>query len=160
MPPEEDEQQQAHPKPKSSKMKIIIPVVLVLVLAGGGAFAYFKFFMPHGPQQASEAAKKPDVIIIHEMDTFIVNLSDSGGKRFLKVAMKAKMSSQAGEEEFKARNFELRDIILTILTSKETEEIVRPEDKASLKQQIIAALNRSLHKGQVEDLYFTDFLIQ
>lgn len=157
MPPE-DEQQQAPPKPKSSMMKILIPVILVLVLAGGGAFAYLKFFKSSG--HTEEAPKKPEVIIIHEMDTFIVNLSDPGGKRFLKITMKAKMSNAESNEEFTARNFELRDAVLTVLTSKESDEIITPEDKAALKQQLIACLNKLLHKGQVEDLYFTDFLIQ
>jgi flagellar FliL protein len=63
-------------------------------------------------------------------------------------------------EECKLRNFEMRDLILMLLTSKESDEVSRPEDKLVLKKQIIEALNRILRKGQALDVYFTDFLIQ
>ena len=50
--------------------------------------------------------------------------------------------------------------MLTLLTSKESEDIMRPEDKLALKKQIMETLNRMLQKGQALDVYFTEFLIQ
>lgn len=161
MAPEADEQQEVQ-KPKSSKKLLILIVMLLLVLAGGGAGAYFMFFKapPAGDKAEGTAAKTPQQPVIQDMETFLVNLSDQGGKRFLKLTMKTKVSSMQASEEFKARHFEMRDLILMILTSKEAEDITRPEDKLNLKKEIIAALNRALQKGQVQDVYFTEFLIQ
>ncbi len=157
MPSEADEQQ----KPKSSKLLLIISPVVVLLLAGGGAAAYFKFF--HKSETAAEHAKeekKHVEPVIQDMETFLVNLADAGSKRFLKVTMKAKLESPELSEEFKSRNFELRDAVLTILTSKSSDEVVSPDDKQALKKEILATLNKSLHKGQVQDIYFTEFLVQ
>jgi flagellar FliL protein len=63
-------------------------------------------------------------------------------------------------EECKLRCFEIRDIVLTVLTSKESEDVIKPEDKLALKKQIMETINRALQKGQVLDVYFTEFLVQ
>ncbi|MCE5333028.1 MAG: flagellar basal body-associated FliL family protein [Desulfobacteraceae bacterium] len=147
-------------KPKSSKKLLLIIVVLFVVLAGGGAGAYFMFLKGPAKEKAAEAPKGAEQAVIQDMETFLVNLADQGGKRFLKLTMKAKVSSLPASEEFKSRHFEMRDMILMILTGKEAEELTRAEDKLSLKKEIVGTLNKALQKGQVLDVYFTEFLIQ
>ncbi|MFZ0928446.1 MAG: flagellar basal body-associated FliL family protein [Syntrophobacteraceae bacterium] len=156
MPPEE-EQKEVQEKPKSKKLLIIILLLLVL-LGGGGAGAYFKFFKT--PDEGAQEKKQIENTAYYEMDTFMVNLADQGGKHFLKAAIKLKVSSPGVMEECKSRNFEIRDLVLTLLTSKESDEVMRPEDKLVLKKQIMETLNHILQKGQALDVYFTDFLVQ
>jgi flagellar FliL protein len=156
MPPEE-EQKKVQEKPKSKKLLIIIPLLLVL-LGGGGAGAYFKFV--RAPDENSEEKKQIENAVYYEMDNFMVNLADVGGKRFLKATIKLKVSSPGVMEECKLRNFEIRDRVLTLLSSKECEEVMKPEDKLALKKQIMETLNRLLQKGQALDVYFTEFLVQ
>jgi flagellar FliL protein len=155
--PEEEEQKQVAAKPKSKKLLIILAIVIVL-LGGAGAGAYFKFFKT--AQESSEEKKHEALPIYQELDTFMVNLADAGGKRFLKASIRLKVSSPQAAEECKVRSFEIRDIVITLLTSKESDDVVKPEDKLTLKKQIMEAINRALQKGQVLDVYFTDFLIQ
>ena len=156
MPPEE-EQKEVQEKPRSKKILIIIPLLLVL-LGGGGAGAYFKF--ARAPAVSTEEKKQVESTVYYEMDTLIVNLADPGGKRFLKATIKLKMSSPSVMEECKSHNFQMRDLVLTLLSSKECEEVMSPEDKVVLKKQIMETLNRMLQKGQALDVYFTEFLIQ
>jgi flagellar FliL protein len=156
MPPEE-EQKEVQEKPKSKKLLIIIPLLVVL-LGGGGAGAYFKFVRT--PNESTEEKKQIEEAVYYEMDTFMVNLADHGGKRFLKATIKLKVNSPNVVEECKVRNFEIKDLMLTLLTSKESEDIMRAEDKQALKKQIMETLNRMLQKGQALDVYFTEFLIQ
>ena len=156
MPPEE-EQKEIQEKPKSKKLLIILPLLVVL-LGGGAAGAYFKFVRP--PDEGTEGKKQEESLAYYEMDTFMVNLADQGGKRFLKAMIKVRVSSPQVAEECKLRNFEMRDLVLMLLTSKECEEVIRPEDKLVLKKQIMEALNRTLRKGQALDVYFTEFLVQ
>ena len=156
MPPEE-EQKEVQEKPGSKKLLIIIPLLLVL-LGGGGAGAYLKFFRTH--DEGTQEKKQIENTAYYEMDTFMVNLADQGGKHFLKASIKLKVSSPGVMEECKSRNFEIRDLVLTLLTSKESDEVMRPEDKLVLKKQITETLNHILQKGQALDVYFTDFLVQ
>ncbi len=161
MPPEkvspEEESKEAQAKPKSKKLLIILPLLVVL-LGGGAAGAYLKFF--RAPDDGAAEKKQEESFIYYEMDTFMANLADPGGQRFLKATIKVRVSSTQAMEECKLRSFEMRDLILMLLTSKEAEEIIRPEDKLTLKKQMIEAFNRTLRKGQALDVYFTDFLIQ
>ncbi len=156
MPPEE-EQKEVQEKPRSKKILIIIPLLLVL-LGGGGAGAYFKF--ARAPAVSAEEKKHVEGPVYFEMDTLIVNLADPGGKRFLKATIKLRMSSPSVVEECKSRNYQMRDLVLTLLSSKECEEVMSPEDKLVLKKQIMETLNRMLQKGQALDVYFTEFLVQ
>ena len=156
MPPEK-EQKEVQEKPRSKKLLIILPVLLVL-LGVGGAGAYFKFVRV--PAKSAEEKKQIESTVYYEMDTLIVNLADPGGKRFLKATIKLKVSSPSAVEECKSHNFQMRDLVLTLLSSKECGEIMSPEDKVVLKKQIIETLNRMLQKGQALDVYFTEFLIQ
>ncbi len=157
MPPEE-EKKAVQEKPKSKKLLIIIPLVLVL-LGGGGAGAYFKFFKKP-PDEGAQEKKQIENAAYYEMDTFMVNLADQGGKHFLKATIKLKVSSPGVVEECKSRSFEIRDFVLTLLNSKESDDVLRPEDKQALKKQIVDTLNHTLQKGQALDVYFTDFLVQ
>ena len=69
--------------------------------------------------RVTEGKKQEESLVYYEMDTFMVNLADQGGKRFLKAAIKLRVSSPQVVEECKLRNFEMRDLVLTLLTSKE-----------------------------------------
>ncbi len=155
-PPEEEQQ-----KKKSPLMKILILVVLLGVLGGGGFFAYTKFF---ASKDGEEAKKKEKVVIekpvIKTLDTFLVNLADPGGERYLKVTMELRLSNEETSAEFDTRNAEFRDAILMLLSSKEYDDISTLSGKLALKRAIINSLNRLLHQGKVLDIYFTEFLVQ
>ncbi len=77
----------------------------------------------------------------------MVNLADPGGKRFLKATIKLKVSSPHVADECKLRSFEMRDLVLTLLTSKESDEVMTPEDKLVLKKQIMEAHKPRASKG-------------
>lgn len=156
-----DEKDEKESEQKSSPLKLILIIVVALgLLGGGGFFAYSKFFAKHGGEGEGSHAAVEAAPVIQELDTFLVNLSDPGGKRYLKLTMRLKLSGPPVAQEFTNRNFELRDMILMILSAKEFADIASPEDKAALKQEILAQLNQSLKQGQVQDIYFTEFLVQ
>jgi flagellar FliL protein len=156
MPPEEE--QKVQEKPKSNKLLIII-VLLTVVLGAGGAGAYFTLFKT-STEKAGDKKEAERAAVFYEMETFMVNLSDPGGKHFLKATVKFKVSSTGVLEECGARNFELRDLVLMVLSGKETQEIASTEDKLALKKQLMETVNHVLRKGQVLEIYFTEFLVQ
>ena len=97
---------------------------------------------------------------VQDIDTFMVNLADPGGKRYLKLTMKVKLDVPATQNEFTIRMVEIRDAILILLSSKEYEDISGAEGKAALKRELMVLMNKMLKTGQVQDIYLTDFLIQ
>lgn len=148
------------PKKKSPLMKILIIILGLAVLGGGGFFAYTKFFAKGTAPQEVEATTEPMKITVKSLDTFLVNLADPGGERYLKVTMQLSLNNENVSQEIDGRMAELRDSILMLLSSKEYDDISSLSGKLALKKTLINNLNRVLKKGTVQDIYFTEFLVQ
>jgi len=78
----------------------------------------------------------------------------------LKLTMRLRLSNPQTAAEFTERNSELRDAVLMLLSSKERDDISTFSGKMALKRALMAQMNRLLRQGQVEDIYFTEFLVQ
>ena len=152
------EENETEKKKGSPLIKVAILVVILAVLGGGGFFAYSKFF--HKPAETASHDTKAVEKVICDMDTFLVNLADAGGRRYLKTTMKLELSNPLALPEIEKRNPEIRDAILMILAGKEYEDIASTGGKASLKQEIMMEMNRILKQGQVTEVYYTDFIVQ
>lgn len=144
-------------KKKVSPMKWIILVVLVVVLTGGGYVGWVKFM---NKEPAAVAAPPVAQSVKHDMGTFLVNLSDPSGKRYLKVSIQLEVSSPSVSAEIADHNIEIRDMILMLLSGKEYGDIGNVAGKMMLKQDILSRLNKTLSNGQVKEVYFTEFLVQ
>jgi flagellar FliL protein len=94
------------------------------------------------------------------MDPFVVNLADQGRPKYLKIRMSIESQEMKVNEEYGKRLPQLRDMILTVLSSKSYGEISDSEGKMKLREEIITKLNRLLRTFQVKTLYFTEFMIQ
>ena len=145
-------------KKGSSLMKIILLAVILGLLGGGGYFGYVKFVK--GPSDAEAAKPQKQEKIICELELFLVNLADVGGKRYLKVTLKLEVNNPRAPAEVTTRGFEVRDSILMLLSGKEYNDIASSGGKITLKREIISQLNRILKQGQIREVYFTDFIVQ
>jgi len=160
----EAEEKQEQTKKKSKMKLLILLLVVVIILGGGGFFAYLKFFkkaegeeeITHKPEKEKKTAK----VVTHRLDTFLVNLADPGGKRYLKLTMELELDNPKTVEEINKETPRIRDVIITVLSSKEFEEISTLPGKTALKKELITKLNASLKTGKVTNIYFTEFLVQ
>lgn len=163
----------------SKKMLIIIIAVFVLMMGmmGGGFFIMWKQMSAtvaqvqqdngQGEEDGAEAeAQEVTIGPLYKLDTMIVNLADHGGKRYLRVTMEMELKV-ADEidpsemvEEIDMRLPQLRDTILMILPSKQYADISTTAGKIALRDEIIAKLNALLKKGQINTIYFTEFVVQ
>jgi flagellar protein FliL len=153
----EAEEMEVPQQAKGSRVLKWIIVSLILVALAGGGYAGWIYFQA---KEGENFQAKPKEKITYDMDTFLVNLSDPGGKRYLKVTMKVVLSDALTMKELTARGHELRDAILMLLSSKKFDDIATLAGKTTLKHEAIAQLNRRLTKGLVEEVYFTEFLVQ
>ena len=60
----------------------------------------------------------------------------------------------------KARLPQMRDLLLTLFTSKTFDEIRTPEGKQQLREEIIERVNQVLDRDLVKAVYFTEFIVQ
>jgi len=153
----------------SNKILIIIIVVVLLILGVMGA-GFFLMWQKMSAMQAAvppagqEAATQEEANlpgILYPLDTIIVNLADSGGGRYLRVTMELELLPEEGAEEAVTQRLpQIKDIMLTILPTKKFEQLTTVEGKKELRDELIGTLNTVLNKELVENLYFTEFVIQ
>ncbi len=160
------EAQEESPK-KGLPMKLIVIIVAVLLLGGGGGAAWKmgmldKLLGKEKKEAVAEKKKeeKPDIGPIYPMNIFIVNLMEPMGKRYLKVKVELELDSEKLIPEVEKRLPQLRDAILTMLSSKTYEDISDLSGKYQLRAEIIAMLNRFLKTGKINNVYFTEFVVQ
>lgn len=160
-------------KKKGGKLKLIILLVLVLAVLGGGGFAAWKFYLQpkmggaataeataegEGQKAAPEAPVSGGQLVT--LDSFVVNLSDPMGRRYLKTTMDVEVADSAAAAELTAAMPKVKDTLLLLLSSKSFEEISSMDRKIELKNQIVERLNLIIGKGRVRNVYFTEFVVQ
>ncbi|MBF0457059.1 MAG: flagellar basal body-associated FliL family protein [Nitrospirae bacterium] len=157
---EEPEEEQKPQKKKLSIKQIVIFAVIILVLAGGGYFAYSKFFAHReaGKEAAKEAEKKPKEQILIALEPLIVNLTDKN--RFIKLSLQLEIGDKKYEPLLKEKMPLMRDAIIMLITSKSFEAISGPDGKMMLKDEMLARLNQALGKEVINNVYFTELMVQ
>jgi flagellar FliL protein len=156
-------------KKKGGKLKLIIILVVVLAVLGGGGFAAWKFFLQpkeaenataenaegHAPEAAAETAGQ-----LVTLDSFVVNLSDPMGRRYLKTTLDVEVANAAAAAELTAAMPKVKDTLLLLLSSKSFAEISSMDKKIELKNDIVNRLNQIIGKNKVRNVYFTEFVVQ
>ncbi len=112
--PEDQEEGAGEEPSKGGALKWIIIAVVVTVVLGGGAAVWF--FVLGGEDEKPKAAKSgekgaevPLAGPIISLKTFIVNLADPGGRRYLKVKLDLELTNREVEKELRARLPEVRE---------------------------------------------------
>lgn len=152
----------------SKKNIIIIAAVGVLVLGfvGGGFFMMWKKLSAidniKGDPVSATAPKveQPAIGPLFALESFIVNLADPGGKRYLRVTMNLELRDGKVNEAVSQRLPQVRDCILMVLPTRKVEDLQSIEGKNALREELIAKLNQLLGAGSVTKIYFTEFVIQ
>jgi len=148
---------------------LLIGVLLVLMLGlGGGLFMMWNKLSALNTQGVANASNEPDLeeTIEHplgpifSLDTFIVNLADKGGNRYLRVTMDLELGNPELEDEITKRMPQVRDSILMILPSKRFEDISTVQGKTALRDQIMETINGFLAQGKINTIYFKEFVVQ
>jgi flagellar FliL protein len=151
---------------------LLIGFLMVLMLGlGGGLFLMWNKLSTINVQAKADAAGEPDepdqeaileqpLGTIYALDTFIVNLADTGGNRYLRITMDLELGIPELESELDKRLPQIRDSILMILPSKRFEDISPVAGKIALRDEILKTLNGFLIQGEITTIYFKEFVVQ
>jgi flagellar protein FliL len=156
---------------KSKKLWIIIGGALILLIAGGLIFAipHFKGNNEQSAQKEkdSNAGEKKSAHEEREvvkatlaLDPFLVNLADKDEIRFVKATLQFGLAEEIKEEVAKMTVAAMRDSIITLLTSKTAEEILTPQGKDKLREQVRSRINTLSPEIKVVEVYIVDFVVQ
>lgn len=163
--------------PKKKKSPLLIILILLILLGGGGAAAWFLVpheLLPFGlgemlgggngteqgqqNQEASVVIPPPDNLVT--LPTFIVNLSDPQGRRFIRLGLALEVASPADGRAIRQQEPRVRDTIIMLLSSKTYAEISTADSKAELKRQITNRVNQTMGGPKVIQALITDLSIR
>lgn len=149
---------------------IILAVFNMLVVGGVGAMIYLgkqKAAKEPGidnvvkgeyEKQVDEKANPVFIGKLIPLETFLVNLAGSRGQKVVKVNMELEVNNDEVQKEIDRLKPKIRDIIIIITSSKTYKELSTKEGKDALREEIRDQLNLFLTKGQINKVYFTEFL--
>ena len=144
---------------------IISVAVLFMGMVGAGFFILWNKIsqVPVDPSKVAEMAVEEEENVIgplYPLDTMIVNLSDDGGKRYLRVTMALELSDPDSVDTIESRLPQIRDAVLMILPTKTYDDVSTTDGKIALRNQVMEKINTLMTKGRVNNIYFTEFVVQ
>jgi flagellar protein FliL len=114
----------------------------------------------HAPPPSAASGHGATVSNTFELETFVVNINDGERDRFLKLKPELELSDPAAGEELKARMPQVKDIVISLLSSQSFSQIRTIEGKDALREELMLRLNALLRSGKVSRVFFTEFVVQ
>jgi flagellar FliL protein len=175
---ESQEEESQTPEKKFSFVKMGIPILLVQIL-----LAYFLanyIIVPklygnsssksreEGVEEAEaeesdgdeEEGENSDFGKIFTVEDVIVNPAQSKGAQFVLINFGFEVKSDGDVEKMKAREVQIRDILIRIISSKTIDQLDDAQDKEQLRQEIKEAVKPLLPEGHLLNVYFANYIIQ
>jgi flagellar FliL protein len=149
---------------KSTLRWILIGVFATLAISIASAVLTFAFLSNKsdvGKQKVIEP--RPELGKLEKLGSFLVNLADVEETHYLRAVVEVEQNYGSAPEfgnEIGNRRSQLRDIVISTLSAKTSEDLRTPEGKEALKQELKERINSVLAKGQIARVYFTDLAVQ
>lgn len=135
---------------------IIIVAVIAMIVAKETATKTFT-------QMKNVALVKPPPPLANYNFTeeFRINTSDKGEAHFvkMKLAFGIAKEDQTLSAELAEGNAQMRDLINLIVGRKSKDELINIEDQLDLREEIKAQVNHILTEGKIQEVYFTEFIV-
>lgn len=144
--------------------KIIIIILLVVLLVGGAIFAGFMYANSKNPisKNINTNFRNNFIkdLVICPLDENTINLADKDTKRYIKVKVSlgyeknAKLAAELEKDKDK-----VTDCVISVIRSKKADDLNAAHEE-DVKKTIKDKVNQILMNGQIEQVYFSEILIQ
>lgn len=152
-------------KPKSKKTLFIIIGLVVVIVAAVGGYMYMQHSAEAKRLQEAEA-KRPENILKKQLmerkenappiyiplEEMIVNLPGRGGEHYLQAKIVLRTNDSATEGKIKNFMPVIRDKIITVLSSRQMQELATVEGKVMMAREIALVIN-SIIAPQLTAIY-------
>ena len=141
------------------KMLIFI-VILVIIITGVASFTFFTYFsVSEGKENTEEKQSVKDIRPTYNVGDFVVNITDNSRINFVKASLVFELENEEMIEELEKRKAQLRDRIISTLRSQ-NETILNEPGGETIKSIIREEVNQLLISGQVQNVWFTELVVQ
>lgn len=152
---------------RKSRSLLLIGLLIVLLAVASSVAVYFFLDARNGSGATEvvndEPVEAPAPIFV-TINPFTVNLQSDYGDRLLYVGLSLRVRDEATSTFLTQHMPEVRSRLLMLLSGKSAEELIKPEGKVQLKQQILDLFNEPITTPQptlsIDDVLFSDFIVQ
>ncbi|HEY2801360.1 MAG TPA: flagellar basal body-associated FliL family protein [Chthoniobacterales bacterium] len=109
-----------------------------------------------GKDKKSEGKPGPS----YEFSNIVVNLAGTGGTRYLKASFTVVGSRPDLQTILSENKNQLLDVAISVLGSKSMADLETPGSKNMVRNDLVESFNQALKDKLVEQLYFTEFVVQ
>jgi flagellar FliL protein len=108
---------------------------------------------------AEVAATGNKTVTKFTIEELTVNIADTRGNRFVRAGVYFEASPPV-LEELEANRARMVDTLGQVLSTKTLEDLTSPNIRGNLRQELLGIINPTLKEGRVDNIYFTDLLVQ
>jgi len=108
---------------------------------------------------AETAANGGKAITKFTIEEVTVNIADTRGNRFVRAGAYFD-ADPAVLEELEANRARMIDTLEQVLSTKTLDQLTSPDVRGSLRTELLGIINPTLKEGRVDNIYFTDLLVQ
>ncbi len=130
------------------------PILMIAILVAGTWFWIIR--SPEAPELEASTRVKSTL----HLETFVLNLADPDQRSYLRVGIDLGLGRDVRKGENAPPVAQMRDTILSVLGEARVEELQTEKGKSKLKDDLLRALQERAPGQSIEEVYFTEFLIQ
>ena len=94
------------------------------------------------------------------VESIVVNPAETGGTRYLSCSVSFEVASKEDLKAFEEKSVKIKDLLITILSSKTVDELADIKLRNDMRRQILTVVNRFTMPAQATAVYLTDFVLQ
>ena len=98
--------------------------------------------------------------ISYDFENVVVNLSGSLGTKYLKTSFTLFSSNENMKKIIEENKKQLLDVAINVLSSHTMADLEAAGAKNVVRNDLIASFNQALHSELIEQLYYTEFVVQ
>ena len=142
---------------QASPIPVRAALLLSLLLGAGAAGCKY---LPFGRSAKAAAVEAPAAPIrVLKLDSTTLNLADPN-PTYLRLGVSLGVTSAATEGSDARLESLARDAIVSQASAATAADLLTPEGKEKLKQELLKSLQKSDPQADVQAIYFDEFLIQ
>ena len=131
-----------------------------IVLAGALIVAMVCFGQWRMSAGHADSESRSEVKSVLHLEPFVVNLTAPEERAYLRVGIDLGLKGEVQRDIGAAPTALVRDTLLGVLTTCSPKDLLTAEGKLKLRQELLQALQQRAPALGVEEIYFTEFLIQ
>jgi flagellar FliL protein len=155
---------------------IALIIILILVIAGGGYFLYQNSMNANNQATNANGNNMPEERVYKDsykvqINDMVLNITNSKGReKLMKLSFTIDSIEDDIEQLMDENKAEIIDLVISLISSRNSEELLTVGGKELLKEELIQEINNILNRAigdnssykqdSVKNLFFTAFVIK